>query len=351
MSEETQLPEGALEAAQALTEEQPVEAAPEAQEAPVAESAPDWDKLYAEAKTFEDRAEIYEQKQAYLAAQEAKEATESPLSDETQETIEQAHEKTDLQEAVEEVAEVASEEPVEQPLEKQLVAVKIDGEESEVTVEELKRVYQMEQSATKRFQEASEMRKAIDEFNMRLEKDPLGALKAKGIDVDELAQNYIAEKAEYELMTDEQKRIYDLEQKISSAEKEKQLEEQKASQAAFEAEVKELQAHYEKAIPEALEASGFVVNPFTISRVKHYMIEFDAQGFKDVEPEHVMKLVGDELSSIAKSITKSSPKPPKQQKMDKPVRVSEKAKKEAPKELHSEDFEQRANAAFNKYFG
>ena len=343
MSEETPevLPEGALEAAQAFTEEtivETVEAAPVVVETPTTE--PNWDEMYAKAESIEERADIFDQKQAFLEGI----TPETPVSEEATQVLETADVTTDIKEAVEEIAKIASEEPIPTTFK-----VKVDGTESDVSVEELTRVYQMEQSATKRFQEASEMRKSVEDFNMYLEKDPLGALKAKGIDVDELAQNYIAEKAEYALMTDEQRKINDLEKKISSIAGEKDIAEQKAEQDAFNAEVKELQAHYEKAIPEALEGGGLVVNDFTISRVRHYMLQFDSQGFKDVEPEHVIKLVNDELSSIAKSITKSTPKKVTNT-VTKPVKVGAKVEKKLP-EVGSEDFDNKATAAFNKYFG
>ncbi len=79
------------------------------------------------------------------------------------------------------------------------------------------------------------------------------------------------------------------------------------------------------------------------------MLQFDSQGFKDVEPEHVIKLVNDELSSIAKSITKSTPKKVTNT-VTKPVKVGAKVEKKLP-EVGSEDFDNKATAAFNKYFG
>ena len=296
---------------------------------------PDWEALYAKAESFEERADIYEQKQKYL--EEQSKGEEKP-------------EQAEPEVKAEEPEAPKEEKPVEEEKapEPELHKIKVDGEEKEVDINELKRGYQMAEAAQKRFNEAAEIRKSNEEFELKLKNSPFEALQERGIDVDKLAQDYIAEKAEYELMTEEQKKIFDLEKKIQEVENQKKFEEEKAAQIAFEKEQAELVEHYKTAVPEALETAGIVVNDFTQARVRHYMLQYIDNGFNEVEPEHVMNLVKDELQSIQKSLSTTTPKK-MVNTVTKPVKVAKEKKKEAP--VGSEDFEQRANAAFNKYFG
>lgn len=55
--------------------------------------------------------------------------------------------------------------------------VKIDGIDAEVDIEDLKRSYQKEKAADKRFQEAAELRRQVDDFVGRASKGDLGWLK------------------------------------------------------------------------------------------------------------------------------------------------------------------------------
>lgn len=110
----------------------------------------------------------------------------------------------------------------------------IDGIEQEVNPEDLIKDYQKFKSADNRFQEAAKLRKQMEEVAsqlqptleaiMALDKDPWAVHKLLGVNYDELATKYAYEKAlqahEAETMSPEERRIRQLEEKLSSYENE-----------------------------------------------------------------------------------------------------------------------------------
>lgn len=93
------------------------------------------------------------------------------------------------------------------------VKVKIDGEEREITVKELKRLTSLEQASQKRMREAQLERRKAEHLNQLFKSDPEQWSKVTGIDLDSFAEERLAKKYEIEQMSPEQRRIMELEQR------------------------------------------------------------------------------------------------------------------------------------------
>lgn len=120
-------------------------------------------------------------------------------------------------------------------VEKRKYKVKVNGEEIEVDEDELTRGYQIRKASDKAFQEAAEMRKKADAFFNALKDDnKLGEiLQALGKDPRAMAENYLAQVLEYEMLSPEQKRIKELElqnQRLTQTERERQIKIQQAQE-------------------------------------------------------------------------------------------------------------------------
>lgn len=116
--------------------------------------------------------------------------------------------------------------------------VKVDGQELEVDENELKRSYAHSKAASKRMEEAAEMRKSYQRQiqiaegfekwidNVRSNPEALFSLAEQlGLDVDDIAMRRAAERLKYEYMDEPQRRAHDNERELTRY---KQLEQRQA---------------------------------------------------------------------------------------------------------------------------
>ena len=94
-----------------------------------------------------------------------------PTTEVETEDVEAVEEQPTEAEAEETEAEEVTEEEVEAEPEETLYRVKVDGEEYDVNIEELKKNYQLEKSAQKRLQDAAEQRKQLSSKEASLEQE------------------------------------------------------------------------------------------------------------------------------------------------------------------------------------
>lgn len=190
------------------------------------------------------------------------------------------------------------------PAEPKKYKVKVDGEEIEVTEDVLVRDYQIRKASDKRFQEAAELDKRNQTLLKKI-KDPQGLvefLTAFGLDPDRLAEERIAARLEYEMMTPEQKQIFELRQKNSMYEAQ-----QKQAQAARQREEEEkLNSRHadnlQKSIIASLDETGDLPKtPETIRLIVKHMRTLTENGVM-VEPRDVLDLVREELSGLNRNI-------------------------------------------------
>jgi len=101
---------------------------------------------------------------------------EESQPEEEDESLEEESEETEEAESEKEEAEEESEEPDEEAEEELLYAVKVDGEEQEVSLDELMKGYSRQSDYTKKTQELSQGRKAIEQLYAQYNSE-IGALQ------------------------------------------------------------------------------------------------------------------------------------------------------------------------------
>lgn len=179
--------------------------------------------------------------------------------------------------------------------------LKIDGEEVEVSEDELLSGYQTRKASQKRFEDAAKLRKEAEQTLEYLKKYPSQALEKLGFNVRELAENYIAEQLDLESMTPEQKRIREYEQKLRAYEdREKGIADQKAQEEAAR-----LRTHYEQdystKIQEALQTANLPKTPYTVKRMAQLMSQALEQGY-DVNPKDIVHIVKEDYINDFKQL-------------------------------------------------
>lgn len=179
-------------------------------------------------------------------------------------------------ESMEESEESEAEEPVqEQP---SVYKTIIDGQEVEVTLDELLGGYQKARASNKRFQEASALAKRAAEERDRLKDDPVQALRDAGLDMEDIkqiiyanAQKLLDEDDEENSLTEDQK-----ENRRLKAENERFKAEQEAIAKAQEdeaskSEQSKLEAEIESEFISTLESEGIKPSPQAIIRMAQLM--------------------------------------------------------------------------------
>lgn len=153
-------------------------------------------------------------------------------------------------------------ETTEQP-ETQLYSVDVDGEKTEVDIEELRKGYQMAKASQAAFREASELKKQASAIPNFLRDNPIEALKQSGHNFKELAEKYVVEQAEYELLDESERRAVDAERLAEKREKE--LERYKTIER--EQSHNNLVSEYKKNISNELEGVGIAADVDSIAEV------------------------------------------------------------------------------------
>lgn len=155
-----------------------------------------------------------------------------------------------------------------------------DGQEREISWDELKKGYQARQVSAKRFEEAARVMKNAQRFIQMLKEDPAKVLPHLGIDVDQWVKDRMLKRIELANMTEEQRKVHDMTEKMKAMEDEKR-QRADAETAAKEAELrKHFDTEYSKDIIGALEAVALPRTPSTIKRIAYYLHQGVVRGIK-----------------------------------------------------------------------
>jgi hypothetical protein len=199
--------------------------------------------------------------------------------------------------------------PVEQPSDGSGVKkykVKVNGEELEVTEEELIKGYQIRKAADEKFREASMLRKQAEEFISLLKKDPIKVLTHPnlGLDFKKLAEEYLYQQLEEELMDPKDRELKKYKAMIEEMERQKQEQERAEREAMIEQLKAEYSQNYVKDITEALQSSGLPKNEFTVKRIAYYMHEGLKRGY-NLSAKQVAPLVKEDYIKEQKALYSS----------------------------------------------
>ena len=171
----------------------------------------------------------------------------------------------------------------------QLSHVKIDGYDQEVSIEDLKRSYQKDKASDKRFQEAADLRKGVDEFLGRASKGDLSWLKGlvPGEVLTKWAEQELLQKIEWEEMSDSDRRAITAERRAQEAED--RINNLTQTQERQQASVLEERAYQEieRDIVEAVKELGhdFKATPRLIRRISEQLLADYEVSARD--PQHL----------------------------------------------------------------
>jgi len=151
--------------------------------------------------------------------------------------------------------------------------IKVNGKEYNVGLEEALRLAQKGVGADTKFNEAYKMRQQAEQFIHQLKTDPMSILMNPnlGFDFKKLAQEFLAKEIEKEMMTPDQRELFETKEKLRQAEEEKKSIAEKESEARMQQLVSHYSSEYEKDIQATLQTSGLPKTRGTVKRLAYYM--------------------------------------------------------------------------------
>lgn len=189
--------------------------------------------------------------------------------------------------------------------------LKVDKGEVELDEDQLKLYAQKGFASEKRFSEAAQMRKDLEEIKELSAKDRRGALKKLGWsdqEIRDFAESALYQDLEQEKLSPEQRRIRELE----AREKEREETDRKSKAEAEEKELQELTKQklddIGGRIMAALEKVGLPKEsaPWAVKRMAALVARADAEGF-DLSAEQLASVVRGEFDAEARAFTASMP--------------------------------------------
>lgn len=195
--------------------------------------------------------------------------------------------------------------PAAEAVKERVFKLKIDGKEEEWTESKVLAYAQKSAGADKRFEEAAKWRKDKAAFEEALEKNTEKALQGKLGDerFEKVAVEFLQKKLKQKMMTPEQRRISELEDKLKEHEETKAASEEAKAKIAYEAEVARHTQRWDKEIPEALDSVGLTKSPYTISRMADLILKA-RQNKLDVSTRAIADMVKDEIRGHIKDLGK-----------------------------------------------
>ncbi len=198
------------------------------------------------------------------------------------------------------------------PAEKQRIKfkTKVNGleEDVELTEDEIKRDYQLWKAGRSQFTEAQHLNQRNEAIARELS-DPrtmIAAIQAAGHDVRALAENYLADQLRYEMLSPEQKRIHELEQKLLTNEATKKEEAELKARQEEQQQTNQLAGSIQKDILASLEAGEIPNTPKAVAMMaRHLKMHWERK--IDVSPRDVVDLVNKELRDEAADIFRRYP--------------------------------------------
>lgn len=161
--------------------------------------------------------------------------------------------------------------------------VKVEGAELELSIDELKRDYQLKEASNRRFQEASAMAKKAAPILEALEKGDLRKLM-ESVPKDQFrqfAEEYLIGEIEYEQLPDYEKRRIQAEMRAQELQEELNREREGKNKEQAAREAAEAGHQVDQEISEVLKKMGKQPTPYLVVAILDEMIaSFDAKGEK-----------------------------------------------------------------------
>lgn len=173
--------------------------------------------------------------------------------------------------------------------------LKINGKEREISnYDDMRRLAQLGLAANEKFQQASDKIKQAEAIVELLQSNPQKALERLGFDVRTMAEEYLRNELQKEVLTDEQRKMLEMEQKLAEYEQEKKDKEEQEKAGR----ISELQQHYEAELSDkiikAIETYKLPRSEKTISRIAEKLYVALENGY-EIDPLDVAPLVKQEV--------------------------------------------------------
>ncbi len=191
------------------------------------------------------------------------------------------------------VPEVSDNAPSEPKAEARKFKLKAQGREMELSEEELLKHASMGLSAQEKWQEAATLRKQNEAFLRELKTNPLSILQnpALGIDMQNIAMEYLAKQIDQELLSPEERRIREMEQELDGYRSKSKAEQERLQQEQAAKADQEWAQNTKASVVDGLKSSGLPYTQFTWNSTLQYMAAAIDAGYEDVTPDQVMHLV------------------------------------------------------------
>jgi len=182
--------------------------------------------------------------------------------------------------------------------------VKVYDQEQELTLEELKKDYELRQASHVRMQKAAESEKQYNKLLKDFESDPWKAFEQLKLDPDLMAEQRLLKKLEREMMSPEEKRIFEKEQSLTAREQQlkdyedakKEHDENLAKQQQEALTYKAIQ-EIDSDIGDVLRATGLKPTPRVVSRIAEIMLaHLDSEDGERLGAEKAFGIVRSEMS-------------------------------------------------------
>ncbi len=182
--------------------------------------------------------------------------------------------------------------------------LKINGQEKNLTLEELQNWAQKGLGADEKFQEASRMRGQTQKIIKMIKENPRAILEDPriGVDLKKLAEEILWEQIEREKMTPEQRELSETKKKLADFEKKEKENTSKAEKEKHRQLTEHFSNEFSKDIQSALEASKVPKTQFTVKRMAFFMQEALKRGV-ELKAKDVIGIVHDEYLETVKHIS------------------------------------------------
>ncbi len=194
----------------------------------------------------------------------------------------------------------------------ELFTVKVDGEEVQLTKQQLLQYASLGKAGHKRMAEAAEKSRRAETFIENVRKDPMKALLDPALGLtkaqikEQMEKWYKAEVIDEEAMTDEQRKLRDYERRFKEIdEKESKEKESKETerQAAIET---HWQGNFQKQIIETMDKSGIPRTPHAVGRFAFYMAESVRAGEKNIPMDVIADKVREDYQTQLRAFTQQA---------------------------------------------
>lgn len=193
----------------------------------------------------------------------------------------------------------------------QTYKIKVDGEEVEMSLEEITKFAQLGKAGQKRMAEAAQIKKEAGELIDLLRSDPEAVLSDPAIlgsseEVIKFAQKILARQLEDEMKSPEVREKEQLQKEVEALRKQMKEESEAKSKAEYERLVAQEEEKLQSEINEAIDSSGLPASPFVLKRISDVLI-MAAENDKQISPKQAMNIVKKEMMKDIKELLGASP--------------------------------------------